>query len=219
MTPARDIEAARQRLPFFPLPRAVLFPGALMPLHIFEPRYRQMIAEALAGHGALAMALPLASADPSAFEPEVHEIAGLGWIVAHERLRDGRFNILLEGAARVRLHELPREVPYRIARAEVLPEPIGTEVGRAQVLVSLATQIAVRVRRHEPRFELDLPREAPLGVLCDRLAHTLVRDTAVRQRLLEALDLGTRIGILESALAELLHELGTIEGGGPSGLS
>ena len=218
MTAARDIGAACQRLPFFPLPRAVLFPGALLPLHIFEPRYRQMIADALAGHGALAMALPLASADPNAPEPEVHEIAGLGWIVAHDRLRDGRYHILLEGAARVRLHELPREVPYRIARAEVLPEPMGAADGRAQVLLSLATQIAVRARRHEPRFELDLPSEVPLGVLCDRLAHTLVRDPAVRQRLLEAVDLGPRIEVLESSLAELLHELGTMEGG-PGGLS
>jgi ATP-dependent Lon protease len=215
MPSTRDTEAACQRLPFFPLPRVVLFPGALLPLHIFEPRYRQMVADVIAGHGAIAMALPLPSEEPRALEPEVHAVAGLGWIAAHERLGDGRYEILLEGAARVRLHELPREGPYRIARAEVLSdEPAGDGV-RVQVLMSLAMQIAAQVRRHEPRFELDLPAEASPGALCDRLANRLVRDPVVRQRVLETLDPRARIAIVEGALAEVLNELGD-EGGGPS---
>lgn len=223
MTP-RDLEAACRRLPFFPLPRVVLFPGALLPLHIFEPRYRQMIGDALAGDGAIAMALPLPTADPAAFEPPVHEIAGLGWIKAHERMPDGRYAILLEGAARVRLHELPRETfpkdtLYRTARAEVLAEPAAPHLN-VQVALSLATQIATRVRKHEPRFELDLPAKAvPPGALCDRLANRLVRDTAKRQALLEALDPAVRLALLEGALAELLNELGSIGGAGGPGPS
>src|SRR3954462_2326372 len=103
----RDLGPALSALPLFPLP-TVLFPGAMLPLHIFEPRYRAMIRDALDTHRALAVVL---ITDPNTLDehghPVIAEIAGAGVIVDHAELPSGRFNILVRGRARVRLEELP----------------------------------------------------------------------------------------------------------------
>lgn len=98
--------------PLFPLPNVVLFPYAVLPLHIFEPRYRQMTADAIAGEGYLAMAL-LRSAghEESGGElPTIHDIVGLGKIIAHERLPDGRYYVFLRGLARCAFCEKSRAI-------------------------------------------------------------------------------------------------------------
>src|SRR5947199_7503065 len=82
----------------FPLPNLVLFPGAMQPLHIFEPRYRQMTADALAGDRLIAMALPQPGWEPHYLgKPALHPVACLGRILAEQELADGRYNILLRG--------------------------------------------------------------------------------------------------------------------------
>src|SRR5271166_6273395 len=90
----------------FPLPNLVLFPQAVQPLHIFEPRYRQMTADALNADRLVALVLlaPGWEAD-YAGRPALHQVACLGRIVADHRLEDGRFNILLRGLSRIRLGE------------------------------------------------------------------------------------------------------------------
>ena len=209
----RAVLAACERLPFFPLPSAVLFPGMQLPLHIFEPRYRQMIEDALAGHRAIAMALPLPGAGPKDPAPPVHAIAGMGWIAGHATLPDGRSNVLLQGVVRVRLAEIDSTHPYRIARAEPLADRDAPGES-ARGLYSLALQIAARTRRFEPRFELPLmPGLAP-GPLCDHLACRLLPDPLVRQGILEAIDVRVRIERTSAALADVLHELLLAQGGG-----
>src|SRR5690242_21263889 len=87
----------------FPLPNVVLFPRVMLPLHIFEPRYRQMTADALSSDRLIAMVL-LRSADGQYEErPALHPVACLGKIVADQRLDDGRFHILLRGLSRARI--------------------------------------------------------------------------------------------------------------------
>src|SRR5437763_9199059 len=88
----------------FPLPNVVLFPHVMLPLHIFEPRYRQMTADALAGDRLLALVLlrPGWEADYEG-RPLLHAMACLGKIVADQRLPDGRYNLLLRGLCRGRL--------------------------------------------------------------------------------------------------------------------
>ena len=71
----------KRRIPLFPLPGVVLLPGALLPLHIFEPRYRAMVAEALAGDGTIGMAMIRADSGPVAPTPEIHPVGGAGRIV------------------------------------------------------------------------------------------------------------------------------------------
>src|SRR6185369_9454721 len=117
------VRAAIRELPLFPLPQAVLFPGALMPLHIFEPRYRKMTRDALDTHGALAIAHIIEGSPIDEHgHPAIALVAGVGLIIESQELPDGRFNILLEGRARVHLTELPFVPPYRRARGELLED-------------------------------------------------------------------------------------------------
>src|SRR3954471_24650376 len=106
----------------FPLPHVVFFPHAVLPLHIFEPRYRQMTEDALAAGDKLITIVQLRGDQPGPGfgEPAVAAIACLGKILQHQRLPDGRFNFLLLGLARVKLtREVPSEKLYRLAEAEV----------------------------------------------------------------------------------------------------
>src|SRR5262245_50815196 len=113
-TPADFAGTAR----LFPLPNLVLFPQGVQPLHIFEPRYRQMTADALADDRLLALVLlkPGWEEDYHA-RPAIHSTACLGKIVRDQCLHDGRYNLLLHGLSRVRLvEELPGPKLYRSAR-------------------------------------------------------------------------------------------------------
>ncbi|HTF88708.1 MAG TPA: LON peptidase substrate-binding domain-containing protein, partial [Planctomycetota bacterium] len=99
-----EVIAAPILVPMFPLQDVYLFPGTFIPLHIFEPRYRQMVEDSLDGPGRIVIASPLEDGTGSfAATPPVHPIAGLGEIARHERLEDGRFMIWLAGLTRVRI--------------------------------------------------------------------------------------------------------------------
>src|SRR5437763_14532370 len=98
----------------FPLPNLVLFPQVVQPLHIFEPRYRRMTADALAGDRLLALVLLRPGWEPDYDgKPAIHPVACVGKIVADQRLDDGRYNLLLRGLTRVRiLQEMPNAQPF-----------------------------------------------------------------------------------------------------------
>ena len=102
------------------LPGAVLFPGSMLPLYIFEPRYRAMVADALAGERMIGMAM-IDPAGPFGDRPPVLPVGGAGRIVEQERLDDGRFNIILEGTGRFRILGERPSAPYRIASVEDAP--------------------------------------------------------------------------------------------------
>jgi ATP-dependent Lon protease len=185
----REILPALEALPLFPL-STVLFPGALMPLHIFEPRYRTMIKEALATHASLAIVLVTGNGPIDAHgHPEIAKVAGAGFIVDHAELPNGRFNVLVHGRARVRLEELPFVPPYRRAKATVItPEVVAVPEMESTALRVAASAFAARVRERDPRFEFKLPDHAPADQLADLCAQELVLDTRERQALLEELD-------------------------------
>src|SRR5687767_10804602 len=92
----KKLLAALEELPLFPLPKVVLFPRALLPLHIFEPRYQTMLRDCLETHRAMAVVL---IADPHALDahghPPISTVASVGTVVEHQPLEDGRSNILL----------------------------------------------------------------------------------------------------------------------------
>jgi Lon protease-like protein len=107
-----------RRIPIFALPGVVLLPGTLLPLHIFEPRYRSMVADALGGDRTIGMALMKPGWEQGGRDPEVFPVGGAGEIVDAERREDGRYDIVLQGKFRYRiLQEGPTE-PYRQARVE-----------------------------------------------------------------------------------------------------
>lgn len=194
-----------REVPIFPLPQAVLFPGALMPLHVFEPRYRTMTKDALDTHGVIAVAHILdddPKATPTPGQPNIAVVAGVGVIVESQLLADGRYNILLEGRARVHLTELPFIPPYRRARGEILEDKhVDVPPGDHASLVAMVNAFTSFVQARDPNFHFTLPPSLPPGKIADLCAHHLVLDAKERQRVLETLDPAARVRMVADALA------------------
>ena len=112
-------------LPVFPLPNVVLFPNVFLPLHVFEPRYREMVTDALDGDRLIGMVL-LRPGWEGDYEgrPPVYPTGCAGLITHHERLPDGRYNIVLRGLEKFRILDEDASRSYRIARVETLHEPV-----------------------------------------------------------------------------------------------
>ena len=202
-----------EALPVFPLPRVVFFPGTTLPLHLFEPRYRDMMEDCLA-KGPMAMAIVLLDRGWEADydgRPAIHRLAGAGRIVEHRKHRDGRFDILLHGVGRVKLEELPHEgLSYRRALATPTPDRIAhPEAIDKLVLPVLATAASVTalVRQRIPTFELGVDASTPPGVLADKIADRLVPEMDRRQALLEAVDVKRRLALAHEALVDLLARM------------
>lgn len=156
-------------VPLFPLPGVFLFPHQVLPLHIFEERYRTMVKDLLDGPGRLVIAAPVLgqSAAPGQV-PEVLPVAGLGEILRHEKLDDGRYMIWVLGVSRVHIQEVECETPYR--QVEVLPF-LETAVPEPQAEdLSRELRDAAAARLKEP---LPLPDSTPPGLLADLLMQTL----------------------------------------------
>jgi Lon protease-like protein len=198
---SRLAEADLQDVPVFPLPHVVLFPEARLPLHIFEPRYRAMIADCLASEP---RALVIAQIDRR--RGRIAEIAGAGVIVEHQALPDGRSNIVVAGTMRVRLSELvveePPRFPYKRARAVPLAsmDAVVPEADRSALLAT-ATMFAGEVTKHDPAFAFRLPASVDAGSVADACAFHLVVDANVRQAILEELDPRLRVRMVMDQLA------------------
>ena len=158
-------------IPLFPLGDVVLFPRVPLPLHIFEPRYRKMVADALAGSRVIGMIL-LRPGWESDYEgrPPVFDAGCAGVIEQWEELPDGRYNIVLKGLSRFRVRQEYTGEPYRVASVEALEDAPGTpealESARQQVLelVARAAQTPVMVVARP-----DLSPEVFVNALCQSL--------------------------------------------------
>lgn len=189
-------------VPVFPLPEAVLFPRQLLPLHIFEPRYRAMVADALAGERFIAVALLKPHYEPHYFTAHapVHRFLGVGRIIGSEKLDGGKYNILLRGEARAQLlEELPGRT-YRLARIKTLQSHSN---GSSALRARLRRELCEAVRRHlivpaQPCEEHASSFEAPLslGELVDLLASQLLIVGELGQCLLAELETCTRATML-----------------------
>jgi Lon protease-like protein len=173
-------------IPVFPLPSVVLFPNVFLPLHIFEPRYRAMVSDAIAGDRIIGMAL-LQPGFEAQYEltPPVFPVGCAGVITHSETLPDGRFNIVLRGIEKFRIVDEDTSRAYRQARVQGLDEPV-TDEDRATLRDSrhrLEALLAVAIERAgaEPRFPPSVPDED----LVNALAQYLDFDPIERQALLE----------------------------------
>jgi len=206
-------------LPIFPLPNAALFPGAGLPLHVFEPRYRDMVRDALAGSKAMAVArLKPGFEENYAGRPAVFEVCGAGLIVDHVERSDGRYDILLRGVARVRiLNEHAPLQTYRLVNAELLSDaPTDPELAAAFHERLRALWPALAPHLPEPARELGkFTRGAEgAGMLSDRLAGALLGEPALTQRLLDELDPAERMRIITDELGEIAERLAARPRGG-----
>lgn len=197
-------------LPVFPLPRVVFFPGTALPLHLFEPRYTRMLEECV-DRGCTAMAVALLAPgweDNYEGNPEIHQVAGAGRIVAHQERADGTHDIILHGLNRVRLHELPSEGrPYRCARAEPLRDIGNATSADVMAMMACATRVAAKVRERQPDFALQTSAELTPARAADVIADQLVVSPEERQRILETIDVGDRVHRVTQSVASLLAQL------------
>jgi len=191
-----------EAVPVFPLPHVVLFPEARLPLHIFEPRYRAMLRDCLASEE---RTMVIAQIDRGG-GGRIASVAGIGVVVEHQLLPDGRSNIVVAGRARVRLEEIQEEeeprFPYKRARARRLFDAPG-QVGESDraALLAAATMFAGEVKKHDPSFAFQLPKSADAGVIADTCAFQLVVDANVRQAILEERDPRVRVRVVMEQLA------------------
>jgi len=195
------------RIPLFPLENVVLLPEGLVPLHIFEPRYRQMTEAALAGDRCIGMvAVRAERAGEMTGDPPIYATGCAGFIAEHQRLADGRFHLLLRATHRFRIvRELPRE-PGRLYRvAEV--EPLGEEVGDRESahrardrVIELLAQIAERSLGRGHGVDREQLAALDLAHFASGVAGAVALPTREKQSLLEAATLAERLERLAGAL-------------------
>ncbi|MBI1918715.1 MAG: LON peptidase substrate-binding domain-containing protein [Planctomycetes bacterium] len=191
----------------FPLPNLVLFPSVIQPLHIFEPRYRQMMADALDDDRLLALVLLRPGWEEDYhLRPPVHAVACLGAIANEECLADGRYNLLLHGLQRVRIvEELPAEKLYRCARVELLEDAASAAGLECALREELALRMPAWFAGHgaaQQQAEQLLEASLPLSALCDIFSFALPLPTKAKQGLLEELDVTRRARRLLTYLKE-----------------
>jgi Lon protease-like protein len=164
----------KRRIPIFALPGVVLMPGTMLPLHIFEDRYRRMVADALEGDRTIGMALMKPGWEDGGRDPDVFEVGGAGEIVETERFEDGRYNILLLGRFRYRILQQASVEPYRQARVEEiasLPFSDASAQGRARRLVTKLFREVRGLMELAPLPEEDLSPERLASEIALRLRY------------------------------------------------
>jgi Lon protease-like protein len=204
--PADDLDLSA--VPFFPLPGVVLFPVAVLPLHIFEDRYRAMTADALAGNQLIAMALLRPGWEKTYYgRPEIEPVVCAGRILSHEKLPDGKYNLLLQGQVRAKVAREWRsrdaEPSYRVAALERLAETAALEIdleSERRQLTDLFEQSPLRHRGVGRQFRQIARGVMPTPVVADLAAFTFLDDVALKQSLLAETDVRRRVGRTIAAL-------------------
>ncbi len=214
-------------VPLFPLPEIALFPRQLLPLHIFEPRYCQMVADALASHRFIAVVMLRPGFERTYFtrHAPIYDVAGVGRIVSWEALEEGRYNILLRGEARARILGELNAKPYRLARVAPLrsahrpPKPLRTAL-RQTLRQAICENIPDETMRRQYLKLLKMP--LPLGDLADLLAGSLPLPPELRQALLAEKEDSARLSMILDhlrtigALRRRSHALGTLHEWSPN---
>jgi len=170
-------------IPLFPLPDVVLFPRASLPLHIFEPRYRRMVADALAGDKTIGMVLLRPGWEADYYgRPPVFASGCAGRIEECQPLPDGKYNLVLRGLTRFRVVEEHGGQPYRLATVDPMPDSEGESSGlddaRRRVLAAIG-------KAEDGPSVMVLNSDLPHGAFVDALAQWLPLDPLERQSLLD----------------------------------
>ena len=191
-------------LPIFPLPRAVLLPGSALPLHVFEERYRALVAHCLDGDGYMGIATLRGDPgdDPS---PPIWPEIGIGEVIAHQPFPDGRCNIVLRYVGRTILaEELPSPHPFRLVRGEV-GDRDDDERGVEAAIASLKL-LMLQIGGLSPSAAGEAQRLSQLDgmALVDALAHRLLEDPDDQRRYLGAGRLADRVAQVQDHLASYL---------------
>ncbi len=198
----------------FPLPNLVLFPHVMQPLHIFEPRYREMLEDAVAGDRLVAMAL-LAPGWETDYEgrPPLYPVACLGRITTYFRLADGTYNVLLLGLRRIKLlYEVESDRRFREARVEIREDHYPPqEIEDYDLLHNQLHKAFLQILPFLPEAQEQLDQltdtGVSLGMLTDIISYMLDIDLEKKQSLLSEIDVYRRTELLLKYLAAATEEL------------
>ncbi|ALA56902.1 putative Peptidase S16, lon-like [Nitrospira moscoviensis] len=197
-----------ERLPVFPLPNVVFFPKTYLPLHIFEPRYRRMVADATAGGQCIAMALLKEGWETDYYgNPPIYPVACVGRLVSVQPLPDGRSNILLQGLERCDITEEHFDKPYRQASVLTKPQAAEPELDRAvrrRLVEALAEYL--QTREDSTAWQGFFRDEVRDEVLINTLSTYLDCTPLEKQFLLEADGLHQRARRLNDLIQFMLHD-------------
>lgn len=192
-------------VPVMTLPDTVFFPQALLPLHIFEPRYRQMLRDVLASDRMFAIAyLDTAGRQESKLVEPLHHTAAVGIIRACQNGENGTANLLLQGICRVTVKKIIREDPYRLIAVQPLATTAGThqaglEVLRLEVmrLLNLRRRLGTPAPKGMTQF---LESIDDIDTFADIAVFNLCESSALKQRLLETLETSRRLRLFAASL-------------------
>jgi Lon protease-like protein len=194
-------------IPIIVLSQVVLFPNSLLPLHIFEERYRSMLTSSLDGPRIFGVAQTLEYGDPNLAVPDLAEIMGIGVIRACVGRPDGTSDLILQGLTRVKIVGEIESEPFRIVEIA----PLITEQGDPTRILELADLLRAQ-SRHLVEHGYQMPAQMAKylesirdpEIICDLLASSFVRDADIRQEILETEDLESRLEITLEAMKVLL---------------
>jgi Lon protease-like protein len=207
--PRAALRKALAALKVFPLHGVAVLPGTPAPFHVFEPRYRALVADALEGDRILAVPALFGKSDAMALRPPVKAICGAGIIEAVERHDDGRYDILLRGVARVRLlEERPQRRLYREFKAELLEDelpPGGADAlePRVESLRQIVLDLSTRLPSESGATQLAeaVAQMKDPSAIADLVAAAAVSDPGPRQRIVEEADVARRLDLVTSEVA------------------
>ena len=212
-----------ERLPIFPLSNVVLFPRVKTPLHLFEPRYRQLARDVLEGERRIGMVVVRPEhVDEMPGDPPIYPIGCAGVITESQRLPDGRYNLVLLGEHRVRIvAEEPRSESrlYRVAQVVRLPEsyPEAERARVARLRAAIVADVGLLVRHAQPERSHAFDPELFAGVddetFVNAVANAFAFPAEEKQALLEAENVPERYARLASALSFQRLELDSLPGG------
>jgi len=205
-------------IPLFPLPNFVLFPGVQAPLHIFEPRYREMVADVAQSHGLVGMIMLKGDWERDYYaNPDVYEVGCAGRITTLARLPDGRYNLILDGVSEFRVVREVREKAYRTAHVQWCPAtPIDLDGATMRSLRELLIQF-LGPPAHDLWRSLVEQRGLTGADLINFICFHLDVAPIEKQTLLAAL--GKRAGCLLDILTFQVEERKLGPGGGATGSS
>jgi ATP-dependent Lon protease len=187
-------------IPVMTLPGVTFFPQALMPLHIFEPRYRAMLRDVLATNRLFAVA-GVDPCKPNAFEPP-HRIASMGIVRACQENKDGTANLLLQGLARVEIKAILRDEPYRVICIRALAsQPGADEEENLKLRTRLSRLLSTRQRLNgalPDELSRFLKNVADPEIFVDLAAFSFCENPHLKQKLLETLDVHERMQLFSA---------------------
>ena len=200
-----------KRVALFPLPNAVLFPSTMLPLHIFEPRYRAMTREAIEEQLPIVICKFVEPRILNAHQqPLFCEIGGVGFIRNYQQLPDGRYNILVEGVSRVRVTKEIFDTGklYRVGHAELIAEQSDTSGALGALLTTLRrciTGLETEYTTLSHALQKILKEVQTPAALSDTIASLIISNPEMRQHMLEEPRVERRLDELITRIAALLN--------------